>query len=203
MFTGIIHHQGTYKGFRQGKQQIAVEAPASFPIPPAGESVAVDGVCLTLLRAEKTVLFFNLSRETLAKTNLGLLKVGERVNLELPLTLQSFLSGHLITGHVDGLGQVVRILPSKPGRRVTLTFPPELRPFFVPKGSIAVNGVSLTVAELRASSFDVELIPLTLEKSTLAALRPGEKVNLECDIFGKYVYNWMLKKGEATEGRKA
>lgn len=202
MFTGIIHHQGTFLGYRQGKRGMAIEAPPSFATPPLGESICVNGVCLSLVEAEKGVLLFELSGETLAKTNLGSLRPGERVNLELPLKLESLLSGHLITGHIDGLGRVVRIIARQLGRRVTLAFPPELRPFLVPKGSIAVNGVSLTIAELRLSSFDVELISMTLQKSNLADLKPGQKVNLECDILGKYVYNWRLKKGEAWKNRK-
>jgi len=201
MFTGIIHHQGIFRGYRHGKQGMILEAPPSFAVPPVGESISVNGVCLSLVGAEKGFLFFELSRETLAKTNLGSLQSGERVNLELPLTLESLLSGHLITGHIDGVGRVVRIAVRKPGWRVTLAFPRQLRPFLVPKGSIAVNGVSLTVAELGASSFEVELIPLTLQKSNLASLKPGQKVNLECDILGKYVYNWMSKTGEAWKER--
>ncbi len=193
MFTGIIHHQGIFKGYQPEKQRLAVEAPASFAVPAIGESIAVNGVCLSLRGEEKGALLFDLSRETLAKTNLGLLRIGDKVNLELPLKLESLLSGHLITGHVDGLGRVIRITSRKPGQRVSFAFPPELRPFLVPKGSIAINGVSLTIAELRSSSFDVELIPLTLEKSNLADLKPGQKVNLECDILGKYVYNWIRR----------
>lgn len=191
MFTGIIHHQGVFKGYSQGKQGISIAAPPSFPFPASGESAAVNGVCLTLIRREKNILFFNLSQETLARTNLGNLRPGDRLNLELPLTLESLLSGHLLTGHVDGQGRVIRVIARKPGKRLAISFPAELRPYLIPKGSIAVNGVSLTVAELKVSSFEVELIPLTLEKSNLTDLKPGHLVNLECDIFGKYVYNCL------------
>jgi len=194
MFTGIIHHQGIFKGYLQGRQEIAVEAPLSFVAPAIGESVAVNGVCLSLINREGNILFFNLARETLSRTNLGSLGPGDRLNLEPPLTLESLLSGHLLTGHVDGLGRVTRLKARKPGLRLAIAFPQALRPYLVLRGSIAVNGVSLTIAELRASSFEVELIPLTLDKSNLADLKPGQKVNLECDIFGKYVYNWIGKK---------
>jgi len=193
MFTGIIHHQGTFKGYRKGKQEIAVEAPLIFLSLEAGESVALNGVCLSLTKTEGNILFFNLSRETLQGTNLSALKIGEKLNLELPLTLQSPLSGHLVTGHIDGKGKVLRITERKPGQRLTVSFPPELRPYFIPKGSVAVNGVSLTIAELRPSAFDVELIPITIEKSNLRNLESGEEVNLECDIFGKYVYNLITR----------
>ena len=190
MFTGIIHHQGLFKGYRSAKKELAVEVPMSFPALEIGESVAIDGVCLSLLRREVNTLFFNLSQETLAKTSLGSLRGGERLNLELPLTLQTPVSGHLVNGHVDGLGRVLRVVEKPPGRRLTISFARQLQPYFVSKCSVAVNGVSLTVAEVRSTSFDVELIPLTVAKSNLKDLKPGRAVNLECDIIGKYVYNW-------------
>jgi riboflavin synthase len=195
MFTGIIQHQGTFKSYSPTKGELAVEVPPSFPPLGIGESVAVDGVCLSLLRREMNMLYFNLSRETLAKTSLGSLQGKDRLNLELPLTLQAPLSGHLVTGHIDGPGRVIRVLERPSGRRLTISFPRELRPFFVPKGSISVNGVSLTIAEVRPTSFDVELIPLTVAKSNLRGLKPGRTVNLECDIIGKYVYNWAGSYG--------
>jgi len=193
MFTGIIHYQGLFKGYRSAKKELAVEVPPSFPTLETGESVAVDGVCLSLLRREVDTLFFHLSQETLAKTSLGSFRGGDRLNLELPLTLQTPVSGHLVNGHVDGLGRVLRVVEKPPGRRLTISFARELRPYFVPKGSVAVNGVSLTVAEVRPTSFDVELIPLTVAKSNLKDLKPGQAVNLECDIIGKYVYNWISR----------
>ena len=193
MFTGIIHHQGVFKGYRPAKKELAVEVLPSFPTLEIGESVAVDGVCLSLLRREANTLSFNLSQETVAKTSLGSLRGGERLNLELPLTLQTPVSGHLVSGHIDGLGRVLKIVAKPPGRRLAISFPRQLRPYFVPKGSVAVNGVSLTVADVQPASFDVELIPLTLAKSNLQDLKPGRAVNLECDIIGKYVYNWVFK----------
>lgn len=195
MFTGIIHHQGLFKGYRPTAEELEVEVPASFPALETGESVAVDGVCLSLLRQQARCLFFNLSQETLAKTNLQSRRFGEKLNLELPLTLQTPLSGHLVTGHIDGVGRVLKVVPKRPGRRLTISFPSELRPFFVVKGSVAVNGVSLTVADIRGTAFEVELIPLTVAKSNLQALRPGRTVNLECDIIGKYVYN-LVSRGK-------
>jgi len=193
MFTGIIHHQGFFKGYRSAKKELAVEVPTTFPVLEIGESISVDGVCLSLLRREVSTLFFNLSRETLARTSLGSLRGRERLNLELPLTLQTPVSGHLVTGHVDGLGKVLRVVEKPSGRRLAISFARQLQPYFVPKGSVAVNGVSLTVAEVRPASFDVELIPLTVAESNLKDLKPGRAVNLECDIIGKYVYNWVSR----------
>jgi riboflavin synthase len=194
MFTGIINHLGLFKGYRQGKQEIAVEAPSLSLRLEVGDSLAVNGVCLTLIKKEKKDLFFNLSQETLQRTNLGALKPRDPLNLELPLTLSSGLSGHLVTGHVDSRGKVLRMVGKKPGKRLTVSFPPELRRYFIPKGSVALNGVSLTIAALGPTSFEVELIPLTLKNTNLAGLRGGDELNIECDIIGKYVYNWMTQR---------
>lgn len=191
MFTGIIHHTGLFKGYRLGKQEIAVRAPSLSSSIEIGESVAVNGVCLSLIRKEKETLFFNLSLETIKVTTLGSLRLNERLNLEQPLLLSTPLSGHLLSGHVDCRGNVLKISERKNGRRLRFSFPPEQRNYFIPKGSVAVNGVSLTIAELGSSWFEVELIPITLKKSNLGDLRTGEEVNVECDMIGKYVYNWI------------
>jgi riboflavin synthase len=196
MFTGIIFQQATFRGFRKGRGEMLVEAPGLAAKLAAGESVAVNGVCLSLISSDKEGLRFNLSRETLEKTSIGALKPGDRLNLELPLTLASPLSGHLVSGHVDAVGKVLKISSRPPGKRVTVAFPPALRPYFIPKGSVAVDGVSLTIASLGPASFEIELIPLTLEGSNLGLLRSGAAVNLECDMIGKYVYNWL------SQGRK-
>lgn len=194
MFTGIIHHLGHFKGYRQGKQEIAVEAPSIFSRLKIGESLAVNGVCLSLIRKERHTLFFILSKETIQKTNLGSLQKREKLNLELPLSLSSPLSGHLVTGHVDAQGKVQKILEKKTGKRLTISYPPELKPYFIPQGSVALNGVSLTIVNLGPFSFDVELIHITLKKSNFGDIRRGNAVNIECDMLGKYVYNWMSKK---------
>ena len=193
MFTGIITHQGTFAGYRRGRQELVIEAAGLADKIHPGDSLAVNGVCLSLLGAEKGSLRFNLSEETLSLTNLGTLKPRERLNLELPLTLASPLSGHLVSGHVDAVGKILRTAERSPGRRIRLSFPREVRPFLVPKGSVAVNGVSLTIASRGPSSMDIELIPLTLAGTNLGGLRAGAAVNLECDIIGKYVYNYLVK----------
>jgi riboflavin synthase len=193
MFTGIISSMGIFQGYRQGRREILVEAPEAAPKLERGASLAVDGVCLSLVRRDGSGLVFDLSKETLERTTLGLLRTGDRLNLELPVTPSSLLSGHLVSGHVDAMGKVVRLVAKPPGRRLTISFPRELCPYFVPKGSVAVNGVSLTVAAVGAEAFDAELIPLTLEGTNLGRLRAGDPVNLECDMLGKYVYNYLKK----------
>jgi riboflavin synthase len=194
MFTGIINELGFFKGFRQGRQVLLLEAPSLASRTEVGDSLAINGVCLSLISKEKNLLSFNLSRETLALTNIGSLKPGDRLNLEPPLTLQTPLGGHMVTGHIDSTGKVLKVIPRSSGMRLVVSFPRKLRPYFIPKGSVAVNGVSLTIAELGPSSFEVELIPITLKNSNLGVLRAGDEVNLECDIIGKYVYNWIDKK---------
>lgn len=196
MFTGIIQHLGIFKAYGRGKQELILDAPAGFPDLPPGESVAVNGACLSLTRKAGTSLVFDLSRETLGKTHLGSLSTGERLNLEVPLALQTLLSGHLLTGHIDGRGRVASVSDRRPGKRLKISFPRELRPYLVPKGSVAVNGVSLTVAALGSAAFEVELVPVTIGKSNLNDLKSGQVVNLECDIIGKYVYNWVRHFGK-------
>jgi len=156
MFTGIIRHTGIFMEYRNGKQELVLEAPDLSDRLDIGESLAVNGVCLSLIQKEKHSLFFDLSKETLSLTNLGSLRRGDRI--------------------------------------ITLSLPRELKPYFIPKGAVAVNGVSLTIAELQSASFEVELIPLTMDKSNLGHLKGGDTVNIECDIIGKYVYNWMSKQ---------
>jgi len=193
MFTGIIAHSGLFKGYRQGKKELTVEAPDLAGRLTAGDSVAINGVCLSVIRKDRRFLFFNLSRETLDRTSLGTLRTGEELNLELPLTLSSPLSGHLLAGHVDFKAKLLRLTPRQPGKRLTFSLPPEFKPYFIPKGSVAINGVSLTIAALSPGSFEVELIPITLERSNLCRLRTGNEVNVECDMIGKYVYNWITQ----------
>ena len=194
MFTGIINHTGQFKSYLLGKQTLSVEALSLASHLEIGDSLAINGICLSLIKKEKDVLYFNLSEETLRKSTLGSLRHGECVNLELPLTLSSPLGGHLVSGHVDATGKILNIKATKTGKRFSVSFPPDLKPFFVPKGSVALDGVSLTVAQLHPSFLEVEVIPITLEKSSLRNWKTGHNVNIECDIIGKYVYNWTVKK---------
>jgi riboflavin synthase len=193
MFTGIIAFQGRFQAYRVGKEELRVRAPEAAPRVRVGDSVAVDGVCLTVARTEGDSLVFDLSRETKDRTTLGSLRPDAVLNLELPPTPTSPIGGHMVTGHVDFTARLVRSVPRRPGRRLVFTLPAAHRPFLVAKGSVAVNGASLTVAALGPSSFEVELIPVTLNKSNLGRLRTGDAVNVECDMIGKYVYNYLSR----------
>ncbi len=196
MFTGIIQHIGIFKEYKLGKQKLAIKAQRLQSHLKIGDSLAVNGVCLTLMQKEKDALIFYLSQETLNRTNLGSLRRGDRLNLESSLTLSLPLSGHLVSGHIDATGKVLILQKRGAGKRISVSFPSDLRPYFIPKGSVAVDGVSLTIAEIKSSSFEAELIPLTLESSNLGWRKVGDRVNIECDIIGKYVYNWMSKLKE-------
>lgn len=193
MFTGIIAQVGTFRGFRQGRRSLLVEAPGLASRLAVGESLAVDGVCLSVVATDREVVRFDLARETLERTTLGGLRAGAKVNLERSLTPSTPIAGHFVSGHVDGVGRVLRVVSRPPGRRVSVSFPAALRPFLVPQGSVAVAGVSLTVAALGSAWFEFELIPLTLEGTNLGLARAGSKVNLECDMLGKYVYNYLSR----------
>ena len=198
MFTGIISHTGSFKEYRIGKQEMVIETPELAARLEIGDSLAVNGVCLSLIWKEKSMLCFDLSKETLSRTSLGSLRRGERLNLELSLTLSSPLSGHLVTGHIDSTGKVLTVQKKGTSIGMTISFPADLSPYFIPKGSVAINGVSLTIAKLHSSSFEAAIIPITLKNSNLSLLKPGNMVNIECDILGKYVYNWLSKtKGKS------
>ncbi|OQX54858.1 MAG: hypothetical protein B5M54_04425 [Candidatus Aminicenantes bacterium 4484_214] len=195
MFTGIITTQGKFKGYLQQRSIIMIESESIIAELLIGESLAVDGVCLSLADKKKNIGYFHLSQETKTKTTLGHLPTGWSLNLEPPLRLESFLSGHLVTGHVDGTGKIIHFAHRSPGQRIRVKYNPALRPFLIPKGSIALNGVSLTIAQLTPSYFECELIPLTLTTTNLGQLKVGHEVNLECDIIGKYMYNLLSKLG--------
>jgi riboflavin synthase len=193
MFTGIVKAMGVFRGFRPGKREFVIEAPDLSPAPEPGGSLAVDGVCLTLVRREKGLFVFDLSAETLGLTTLGALRPGAGLNLEPPLTLAAPIGGHIVNGHVDYRGKILRVVPRGAGLRLKVALPAAFRPFVVLKGSVAVNGVSLTIAAVSASGFEAELIPATLGSTNLSRLRPGAAVNVECDSIGKYVYNIVTR----------
>jgi riboflavin synthase len=193
MFTGIIKNTGRFVSYRSGKEEMIINVPDSLSELDLGESLAVNGVCLSVEKKSRNNLHFHLSRETRDKSSLGNLKRSDVLNLETPLTLSQPLSGHLVTGHIDGTGKVMGIRIRGSSKRLAVSFPSSLKAYFIPKGSVAVNGVSLTIAALGKEQFETEIIPLTLKDTNLSSLRRGHTVNLECDIIGKYVYNWTVK----------
>lgn len=196
MFTGIIQEVGKVKEISIASNPfISVFSEKISPVAEIGESISVNGVCLSLVKKEKNLLYFDLSQETLKKTNISYLRPSSSVNLERSLTLSTPLGGHLILGHVDGTAKVLSIKKVGYGKRVRFSLSPDLKKWAVEKGSIAVNGVSLTIAELGRNYFEVELIPITLEQTNLGVLKTGDLVNVEMDIIGKYVEKFL-------EGRK-
>jgi riboflavin synthase len=163
---------------------------------PLGASIAVNGACLTVVALEPDGFAVDLGPETLGRTTLGRLAVGDRVNLERPLRLGGVLGGHLVLGHVDGVGAVAEVTRVESTTRVRITLPgPDLLPSLIPQGSVAVDGVSLTVAALTPTGFEVMLIPHTLAATTLGRLGPGQPVNVEVDVIGKYVLRCLALRG--------
>lgn len=194
MFTGIIKERGTLVGRRLSPNggHITVRCPNLAASP--GDSVAVEGVCLTATPASAGLLSFDLSLETLALTTLGRLPEGRPVNLEASLRLGDALGGHLVQGHVDGLGEVRSLVPEGDGFRLVVRVPPELSPHLARKGSVAVNGVSLTVADREGDLVSIALIPYTYRETTLSLLAPGDPVNLEVDMISRYLANLLAEQ---------
>lgn len=182
MFTGLIEAIGEILAVAAG--QVRVQTP--FADLQAGESVAIAGVCLTVRDPVDGVLQADVHPETLSKTNLGGWRAGTPVNLERALRLGDRLGGHLVLGHVDGVGRVVDSRPEGQGRRLWIKVSPDIRRLCVSKGSLAVDGVSLTIAALSLDRVQIALIPETLERTTLGEVRVGQEVNLETDVLGKY-----------------
>lgn len=184
MFTGIVEERGSVQ---TGGARLAVACEKVTGDAEVGHSIAVNGVCLTVVDRTAASLTFDLSGETLARTSLGGLAPGDPVNLERPLTLAARLGGHLVQGHVDAVGEIVSLEPDGGGVTMRVRVPEGLRRYLVEKGSVAVDGVSLTVAALESDGFAAALVPHTLEVTTLGARRPGDPVNLEMDVLARYV----------------
>ncbi len=194
MFTGIVEDLGAVKGIkRKSKEVVFTFKVGNINLNEVGlgDSIAVNGTCLTVTALSKHTFSVDASHETLAKTNLGKLKVGKSVNLERALKVGDKLGGHIVNGHVDGVGEVVS--KRKQGESVEIKFsvPKELSKYIVEKGSVAIDGVSLTVNSVRGNEFVVNIIPYTQEATTFGGLRKGGFVNIECDIIGKYVEKFV------------
>jgi len=190
MFTGIVEEIGLVTRVARAADTLRLEVQAAVTLDGSdvGASVAVNGACLTVVARRAGGLAFDVGPETLARTALGRLAPGDGVNLERPLRMGAPLGGHLVLGHVDGVGTVEDVTRVESTARVRIVLPgPELDPYLVPKGSVAVDGVSLTVAALERGRFEVMLIPHTLAVTTLGRLAAGQAVNIETDVIGKYV----------------
>lgn len=189
MFTGIIQRMGVIESIERsgGHGRICVRAGEWNPPISIGESIAIEGICLTVTEDRKGTLAFDLLKETFDRTNLGEKKSGARVNLERALRVGDPLGGHFVTGHVDGVGRVRKITPAGRDWILEVACDPSMMAQMVGKGSIAVSGVSLTLVDLLRDGFTVHLIPHTWENTSLSALQPGDAVNLETDMIGKYV----------------
>lgn len=189
MFTGLIEEIGTVEELVPlgDAVRIAVHAPKVTQEAAAGDSIAVDGVCLTVVDNASGTFTADVMRETLDRSRLGSYAPGSRVNLERALAAGQRMGGHIVQGHVDGVAEVVSRRASEHWEVVRFTLPQQLDRYVVEKGSIAVNGTSLTVSAVSDGYFEVSLIPTTLSESTAGALQPGDPVNLEVDVVAKYV----------------
>jgi riboflavin synthase len=188
MFTGLIEAVGRVGGISRTADDLRIAIRTAIAADLAdGESVSVNGVCLTVAQRDPTGFFADIGPETARVTTLGAVDAGQPVNLERAMAANGRFGGHFVQGHVDGIGTIRDVREEGEARWLQVTFPPELAPFFVAKGSVALDGVSLTVAALGPDHFDVMIIPFTGTHTTLGSLPAGSRVNLECDVVGKYV----------------
>nr|MDE0502016.1 riboflavin synthase [bacterium] len=194
MFTGIVAEVGRVTRCEQTDRgrRLMIEAPGITEDLEVGDSVAVNGICLTAVAVERPGFQMEAVAETLSRTNLGEAMEGSSVNLERPVRLGGRLDGHVVQGHIDGVGVVLGIQPEGDSRRVALAVPEELERYLVYKGSVAVDGVALTVTAVTGGSFEVALIPHTLASTTLGSWKVGDKANIEVDILAKYVEKLLV-----------
>jgi riboflavin synthase len=193
MFTGLIEKTGVVESLDAGRGGARLTVAADFPAGSmaAGDSIAVSGACLTVTVHSEGRFSADVSPETLKVTTIGGLKKGDAVNLERALSPSGRLGGHFVLGHVDGMCRVVSRAQAGEYMKIAFSAPGGVAKYLVPKGSIAIDGVSLTVNDVRGGEFSVIIIPHTLDKTTLGGLRAGSSVNVECDILGKYVASFL------------
>jgi len=202
MFTGIIEDRGKVLRIEQRGQEkrLILELPPHLTEVQLGDSININGVCLTVVQKNEQMIELDLSLETLQKTGLRELKKGDQVNLERALRPMDRLGGHIVTGHVDGIGQIVEKREERDFLELRIRIPDSVSRYVVEKGSIAIDGISLTVNECHEGEIQMILIPYTIEKTTLKHKRIGDQVNLESDILGKYVEKF-LDRGEKKTGQ--
>ncbi|MDX3090095.1 riboflavin synthase [Streptomyces sp. ME02-6978a] len=201
MFTGIVEELGEVTAVENlgDAARFRLRGPVVTEGAQHGDSIAVNGVCLTVVDHEGEEFTADVMAETLTRSSLGALTVGSRVNLERPTAVGARLGGHIVQGHVDGTGEILARMPSEHWEIVKVSLPPDLARYVVEKGSITVDGISLTVVEAGEAHFTVSLIPTTLALTTLGRKQPGDPVNLEVDIVAKYVERLLGADREAAE----
>lgn len=197
MFTGLVEEAGTVIDcvVQHRSARLTVKTVNNYIGISIGDSMAINGCCLTVVAIEGDQLTFDAVPETLARTNLGKLKPGDKVNLERPLKVGDRLGGHFVQGHIDGVASVLSVEPEENAVVFEIEMPRALARYFVQKGSVSVDGVSLTVADVRENSFTIWTIPHTREVTTLGVRQPGDLVNLECDLLGKYIERLLDERG--------
>jgi riboflavin synthase len=199
MFTGIVEELGRVAGLEDAR--LTVDCEVAVLDSPVGASVAVNGVCLTVVEQADAWLAFDISEETFQRTTLGELAADDGVNLERPVSLTARMGGHMVQGHVDGVGTVTRVEQQEGGATLWIELPEGLERYVVEKGSITVDGVSLTITGLDGDGFGVALIPHTLAVTTLGSVRAGDRVNLEVDVLAKYVERLLgMANGDQEPG---
>jgi riboflavin synthase alpha subunit len=203
VFTGIVRERGRIVRADGGPEGLSLEleAPATAALSGVGDSVSISGACLTVTSVEDGRLRFHAVPETLERSSLGRLETGTEVNLEPALRAGDPLGGHYVQGHVDGVGSVRSLEPEGEGARLWVDAPADVLRYCVDKGSIAVEGVSLTIAGLDGTGFAIALVPHTLEATTLGAIRPSDPVNLEVDVLAKYVEKLVRADDRGTINR--
>lgn len=200
MFTGLVQEIGTLREVKRHGEGATFLVACAMTELELGESIAVDGTCLTVTRVVDGGFTCDASVETLSKTTLGDARAGRRVHLERALRAGDRMGGHVVTGHVDGVGTMVEKVPLGDGRKVTFEVPGVLAPFVAPKGSVTIDGVSLTVNHVSGSRFDVVLVPFTIGATTFEERSAGAKVNVEVDVLAKYVARLLGRPGVDGSG---
>ncbi len=202
MFTGLVEEVGTVASIveKGGNHRITIHAPLSAKELKEGNSVAVSGVCLTALDIKKETFCADLARETWTRTSFSRITEGAQINLELPLKVDARMGGHIVQGHVDGTGRLAGLepIPNADDFWLLIDIPEDLEKYVVFKGSIAVEGISLTVADLQGLRLTIAIIPHTIKMTNLKSLKPGDPVNLETDIVAKYLEKWTRREDLAS-----
>jgi len=205
MFTGLIEEIGSIKSIQKGGKAIrlGISAHKILDDVKLGDSIATNGICLTVVSFDSNGFSADVMPETMSRTNFGLLAAGSRVNLERAVRVGDRLGGHMVSGHVDGLGEVVGKEQDDNAIWVSIAAPKNILRYVIEKGSIAIDGISLTVAYVDDKMFKVSIIPLTQEDTTLTSKKPGEKVNLECDMTAKYIEKFMFHRDEEVAEKQS